>query len=104
MQHLVSQPVILEHPAKQPSLSAALQLVRIARVLEEVLAFLVVTVVILEAVENDAWHHVVLRFLGVEEKEILQLFLGFSDLERNKISHTLYTEARVLMSDCFTIF
>jgi hypothetical protein len=67
--HLVPKPVVLKYPVKQPSLAALLKLVRVALVLKEVPALLLIAVVVLEAVEADLRHDIVATFVRIEEKQ-----------------------------------
>jgi hypothetical protein len=67
--HLVSQPVVLKYPIKQPSVAALLKLVRVALVLKEVPALLLVAVVVLEAIKQDWRHYIVASFVRMEEKQ-----------------------------------
>jgi hypothetical protein len=75
--HLVSQPIVLKYPVKQPSLAALLKLVRVTLVLKEVPTLLLVAVVVLEAVEKDSRYY----------------------LNNNKFTQRVYAEAYVLVRD-----
>jgi hypothetical protein len=78
-------------------------LVSVSHIFKKVPALLAIAVVVLKAMEEEAQHYIVPIFLWMKEQETLQLFLGFPDLECNKTPHSFHLEARVLISDCFTI-
>jgi hypothetical protein len=97
--HLVSQPIVLKYLVKQPSLAALLKLFRVALVLKEVPALLLVAVVVLEAMQEDLRHYIFASFSRMEEKQAFWLFLGLVDLDSNKLTQRVHAEACVLVRD-----
>jgi hypothetical protein len=67
--HLISQPVVLKYPVKQPSVAALLKLVCVALVLKEVPALLLIAVAVLDAVEEDIQQFFIASFVRIEEKQ-----------------------------------